>query len=108
MTITPTQGLMTINARVKTGAGTTVRLTLSAADDLKTAGGDLIPISKISWTAGGIDFVSGTMANGSAVTVGEWTGSGNRTGSQSFVLENSWDYPVGSYTTTATYTLSAI
>jgi hypothetical protein len=45
---------------------------------------------------------SGTTAQ----AVGNWTGSGNRTGTQTYSLPNSWDYVTGTYTTTLNYTLT--
>ena len=105
-TILPSEGTMSITAKVKTASTTTVRLTLNAAGDL-SSGSATIPISNITWTAGGTGFVAGTLAVGSEVPVASWTGPGSRLGTQSFTLLNSWDYAVGSYSASATYTLSA-
>jgi hypothetical protein len=62
----------------------------------------------LSWTGSGTGFVAGpttmTNANQSAAS---WTGAGNRSGTQSFSLANSWSYAVGTYTATITYTLTS-
>ena len=100
------EGAITVTAKAKTGAASPVTLTLLAATDL-TSGSDTIAISNVTWTATGGGFVAGTMNNSVAQTVGSWTGSGNRTGTQSFVLANSWSYATGSYSAAATYTLTA-
>jgi hypothetical protein len=104
--IGPTEGVVSITAKARTSAGSPVTLTLNAAADLKS-GSDTIAISNITWTASGAGFAPGTMAVLTEVTVASWTGSGNRSGSQTFAMANSWDYATGSYTTTATYTLTA-
>ncbi len=104
--IAASEGPITITAKGKTSTGATISLTLIAADDLLSGSGS-IPISNVTWTASGAGFVAGTMSRAAAQTVASWTNSGNRTGTQSFALANSWDYAAGSYTTTAQYTLTA-
>jgi hypothetical protein len=104
--IAASEGAVTITAKGKTSTGGTIALTLLAADDLRS-GGDRIPISNITWTATGSGFAAGTMSKAAAQPVGSWTNSGSRTGTQRFALVNSWSYAAGSYTTTATYTLTA-
>jgi len=51
--------------------------------------------------------VAGTMAVSAEVPVASWTGSGNRSGTQTFAMVNSWAYTPGSYSASATYTLTA-
>jgi len=104
--ITATEGVVNITAKARTGAASPVTLTLRAAADLKS-GSDTIAITNITWLASGTGFVAGTMSASTDQTVASWTGSGNRTGTQAFSLANSWDYPAGSYSATATYTLTA-
>ena len=99
--IAAAEGPVTITAKGKTSNGATIALTLLAADDLRS-GSDRIPISNVTWTASGAGFAAGTMSKVAAQTVGSWTNSGNRTGTQRFALANSWSYAAGSYTTTAT------
>jgi len=100
------EGAVTITARARTSAGSTVTLTLLAAADL-TSGTNTIAINNMTWTVTGAGFVAGTMNRITAQSVASWTNSGNRTGTQTFALANSWLYPTGSFSATATYTLTA-
>jgi hypothetical protein len=100
------EGAITVTARGRTSAASLVTLTLLAATDL-TSGTDTIAISNVTWTATGGGFVAGTMNRITAQTVGSWTGSGSRTGTQTYALANSWSYAAGSYSAAATYTLTA-
>jgi hypothetical protein len=94
-----------IQAQVRTAPTTVVSLTVSAPD-FTAAGGATIGVGALTWTiAGPAGFTGGTAAN-TAVSVGSWTGSGARNGSQTYFLANSWDWAPGTYTTTLTYTLS--
>jgi len=104
--IVASEGAVSISAKAKTSAGSTVTLTLLAAGDL-LSGTDSIAISNLTWSASGTDFVSGTMSKTAAQTVASWSNSGTRSGSQSFALANSWSYATGSYSAQATYTLTA-
>jgi len=107
VTPTMTSGAVTIDVRARTSASGSVTLTVLATDDLKTAGGDVIPIGNLSWTAAGSGFVAGTANKDTAQTVGSWNGGGSPSGSQTFALVNSWSYATGSYGVTLNYTLSA-
>ena len=100
-------GAISIDVKARTTATGTVALTVKASDDLKTAGGDAIAISGLTWTASGTNFVAGTSNKTTAQSLGSWTGSGNRTGSHTYSLPNSWTYATGSYSATLTYTLVA-
>jgi hypothetical protein len=51
--------------------------------------------------------VGGALATGSNETVGTWTSSGIRTGTQSYLFENRWSHPPGTYSITLVYTLSS-
>jgi len=104
--IAATEGAVTVTAKAKTSTGSTVTLTLLSGADL-TSGTDTIAISNMTWTVSGAGFVAGTMNKTTAQTVASWTNSGNRTGTQTFALANSWSYPTGSFSATATYTLTA-
>jgi hypothetical protein len=104
--IAAAEGAITITAKGKTSTGSSITLTLLAADDLKS-GTDSIAITNVTWTASGAGFVAGTMNKTTAQSVGSWTNSGSRSGTQTYALANSWTYPTGSYTATATYTLTA-
>jgi hypothetical protein len=97
---------VTVTAKAKTSAGGSVTLTLLAADDLKS-GSDTIPAGNVSWSASGGGFAAGALAKGSAVSVASWTGSGTHSGDLAFKLANSWSYATGTYSVSATYTLTA-
>jgi hypothetical protein len=99
---------VSVTAKVKTGSASNATLTVLAAGDLKSGPTDTILISNVTWTAAGDPgLVAGTMNKTTAQSAGSWTGSGNRTGSFSYFLANSWAYQTGSYTATTTYTLTA-
>ena len=95
---------LSVDVKARTSASGNVTLTVLASADL-TSGTDTIAISNLTWTATG-PFAAGTM-NTTAVSVGNWTGSGTQSGTQTYKLVNSWSYATGSYTTVLTYTLSA-
>jgi hypothetical protein len=61
----------------------------------------------MTWTATGTGYLPGTMNRTTAQTAGSWTGSGQRIGTFSYLLANSWSYTVGNYSTTINYTLTA-
>ena len=94
-----------IAVRTRTPAGGAVSLTVQATGDLSAGLGATIPINQLTWTATGTGYVGGTSAT-TAQGVGAWTGSGNRAGTQTYSLPNSWDYVTGTYTTTLNYTLA--
>ena len=81
-------------------------LTVRATDDLRS-GVRTIPACNITWTVTGAGFVERNPEPHAARTVGSWTGSGVRTGTQTFLFLNLWTYATGTYSLTMTYTLSA-
>ncbi len=93
-----------VAARARTSAGGAVTLTVAANGDLLD-GTQSIPIGNISWAANG-DLAGGVL-NTAAFTLCSWNNSGQRTGTQTYVLANSWDYVTGTYTAIVTYTLTA-
>jgi hypothetical protein len=97
---------MPVMSSTRTSSNLTTQLSCLAAGDL-VSGSDSIPIQKITWQAAGSGYVPGTMSKGSGQTSGNWMGSGRRSGTFSYFLANSWSYPVGQYSTTLTYTLTA-
>ena len=99
-------GPLTITAKARATPGSTVTLTVEALDDLRS-GTDVIPASALAWTGAGAAFANGTVARGAARTVASWPGSGVRSGTQAYTLQNSWTYATGTYTLTLTYTLTA-
>jgi hypothetical protein len=104
--IAATENAVTVTAKVRTGSASLATLSHVTADDLKS-GSDTILISNVTWTASGTGFIAGTMNKTLAQPAGSWTGSGNRSGSFSYFLANSWSYATGSYTVSSTYTLTA-
>jgi hypothetical protein len=104
--IAATENAVSVTAKVRTGSSSTATLTHLAAGDL-VSGSDNIAISNVTWTASGAGYVAGTMNKTTAQTAASWTGSGNRGGSFSYFLTNSWSYATGSYSASSTYTLTA-
>lgn len=96
-------------------AGQTLKLTVKAGTDLTTGGGTplTIGIGAITWTASGdAGYVGGAMTTAPAgASAGSWTGSilHYHTGTFNYsFLRNYTNQAPGTYTATATYTLSAI
>jgi hypothetical protein len=105
--IAAAQGPITITARARASATGAVTLTVRASSNLRS-GLDTIPAANITWTATGAGFVGGTLSAAAARTIASWTGSGVRTGTQTFRFRNAWTYPTGTYTLTMTFTLTAL
>jgi len=103
-----TAPVLIVTYRVRGNPGNWV-ITLRASGDL-SGGSATIPVSQVSWVATpSPPFGSGVMSATVAQTLA--SGSGNvdpsRTGQVTFVLANSWDYSVGTYTALFTFTLTA-
>jgi hypothetical protein len=98
-------GPITVTVKARAGRNAAVTLTVQANGDLRS-GLTTLPASLITWTATGAGMTSGTLGT-DATTVGTWTGSGVRSGTQRFQFENRWTHPSGTYTVTLTYTLSS-
>ncbi len=106
VTVIPANTALTVGVRARTSAGGSVTLTV-AADTNLTSGSDSIAITALKWSSTGASFnPTGTSAL-TAQTVVSFTGSGSRTGTQNYTLDNSWAYATGNYGTSLTYTLSA-
>ena len=97
---------ITVTAKTRTTRNNQVILTVQPTGDLRS-GLLTIPASMLRWTANGTGFVGGALATGSNQTVGTWTSSGVRTGTQSYLFENRWTHPPGTYSITLVYTLSS-
>ena len=104
---TLTSAPISVNVKARTTSTGNVTLTVIAADDFKNAAGDLIPLNTLTWTASGTNFVAGASDKTTAQSVGAWTGSGDRSGTNTYSLPNSWSYAVGSYSVRLDYTLTA-
>jgi len=100
------QGPITLTAKARTSPNGSITLTVQANDHLRS-GIDTIPASNITWVASGPGFNNGTLSAASAQIVAAWSGSGARSGTQTFFFKNLWSYATGIYTLTMTYTLSA-
>jgi hypothetical protein len=101
----PANTTVSVTARVRSSGTPTLRVL--ANGDL-TSGGNSIAIGNVTWTATGSPFIAGTMNKTTAQDAATFSaGSGSYTGTYSYFLANSWNYAVGSYSQTATYTLSA-
>jgi len=96
---------LSVTSSARTGSSLTATLTCLASGDL-ISGTNTIAISNMTWTATGTGYLPGTM-NTAPQTAGSWTGSGQRTGTFSYFLANSWSYIVGNYSTSINYTLTA-
>lgn len=82
-------------------------LTMTADDDLRS-GSSVIPASAISWTGLPMWLVRhGTLSTVTPTLIAQGNTKGNTRGMMRFYLANSWDYNVGFYTTTVTFTLSS-
>ena len=100
---------LNIEVKARTAVGSGVTLTVKSYGDLKSGPGATDPsiaINKLAWTATGTSFAAGT-ASTSETNVVSFNGSGTRTGTQTYRLENSWDYATGNYQAVMTYTLTA-
>jgi hypothetical protein len=104
--IAASTGAMSLTAKGRTTPGSTLTLTLLAADDLRS-GMDTIPIDALSWTATGAGFVGGTASKSASQPVGSWMNSGVYTGTQTFALANTWTRATGTYSASLVYTLTA-
>jgi hypothetical protein len=102
----PADNTVSVSSKIRSSSDS--NLTVLANGDL-TAGTNTIGINNVTWTASGSGYVGGTMNKTTSQSVGSWAGpsSGNKVGTLTFSLANSWGYAPGSYTATATYTLTA-
>jgi hypothetical protein len=98
---------ITVTAKAKTSSAGNVTLTALAGGNL-VSGINAIAIDNVTWAGAGTGFNgSGIMNTITPQSVGNWTGSGNQTGTLTFSFANSWSYLVGNYTAAVTYTLTA-
>jgi hypothetical protein len=99
-------GPLTITVKARATAGSTIRLTISVIDNLRS-GLDTIPATALTWTTSGSGYVGGTVNQFAAQTLGTWNGPGVNIGTQSYLFQNSWTYVPGTYTLLLFYTLTA-
>ncbi len=109
-TIASVPATVRVTIRVLGNAGRSWQLTIAATDHLR-AGASVINVGNISWTSSRAN--QGWLAGGTLAVAAPQTmaaGTGNTINSRSnigFLLQNLWTYDPGSYTTSATLTLSA-
>jgi len=104
--IVGTRDPIRIRVRVRLNGGNNWRLTVLAAGDLSPS----IPISNVSWTVSPQPpFINGTMSRLVPQTAAQGVGNVNPAirGDFSFRLSNLWSYNTGSFSQTATFTLTA-
>ena len=98
---------LTVTVGARTASAQPINLTVVAT------GGDLagtsgtIAISNLTWASAGAGFAANGTSNATvAQSVGTWTGSGLRSGTQTYSLPYNWAYAPGTYATSLTYTLT--
>ena len=98
-----------INIEITVNTDRRWNLTLLADGDLKGSRGARIAIQNVTWTATpSPPFISGTLSRNQPQILAQGEGSGDIRGELSFFLKNSWDYEVGEYSQTLTFTISAL
>ena len=107
-TVVPVQALpLTVTAKARVPPHTRVVMTVQA-DGPFVSGSDTIPANSLSWSMTGPGFQAGGTANPHAPrTIGSWRGSGSWAGTQIYEFADSWNYAVGSYRLTMTYTIAS-
>lgn len=106
VSVIPANTGLDITVKARTSVGGSVSLGVVADGPLTGPSGN-IAISALKWSSTGTSFNGTGTSNTSSQTVVSFTGSGTRTGTQSYTLDNSWAYATGSYTAVLTYTLTA-
>lgn len=98
---------ITVLVDARATPGTPWILTMIADSDL-TSGTDAIPIGNVSWTASpSPPFRGGTLSTVVPAVLGNGVSHFTSSATLGFYLQNSWAYVPGTYTATATVTLSS-
>ncbi len=106
--ISATEGDVAVTAKLRTSSATNWTLTVKASGaNMTDAAGDTIAVSALTWTHTGAAFSDGIM-DAADQPVATQKGSGTYAGTQAYRMANSWTYATGSYSTTLTYTLTAV
>ena len=96
---------MSVTANVRTSGTPTLKV---LANGNLTSGANSIAITNVTWTASAAPFIAGTLNSATSQDAATFSsGSGSYSGVFTFALANSWARADGSYTQTATYTLTA-
>jgi hypothetical protein len=106
-TPTFTSSAVSVDVKARTAANGNVTLTVIADGPFDNAAGNTIDLATLTWSATGTNFVPGASSDATAQPVGSWTGSGNRSGTNTYSLPNSWAYAIGTYQVQLNYTLTA-
>jgi hypothetical protein len=93
-----------IDVKARAASAANVTLTVSAPN--LTGPGGTIGIAALRYAGTGAGFTALTPFSTTATSAGSWVGSGNRSGTHTYSLLNSWAYNVGAYGTSVTYTLT--
>lgn len=96
---------VTVSARARVAPGTSLTVTVEAGNAHFDPTSLTIPVNTLEWTVSGAPFVDGTMDT-TPVSLGNWTGPGNQSTTQTYSLPNLWSYAPGVHTVVLTYTLS--
>ena len=107
--LVPTVGpeIVTLEVKAVGKRDVTWSLTLIADSDLQS-GSDIIPITVISWTAfPNPPYTSGTLSTVVPKVIASGLTHEHDIITFDFYMQNSWTYNSGSYSSTATFTLSA-
>jgi hypothetical protein len=108
--ITSTPSPVSVTVNVVGNGGGQWRLTIAASDDLRS-GPDAIAASNVTWISSKTNqgwLAGGTLAVNPAQLIAGSTGNANNhTSNLTFRLANLWTFSPGTYSTTATLTLSA-
>ena len=105
LTLTAPDLTVTVGARTAPAQPVNLTVVASGGDLAGTAG--TIAISNLTWATTGTGFAANGTSNATvAQNVGTWTGSGLRSGTQTYSLPNDWAYAPGTYATSLTYTLT--
>jgi len=101
----PANSTVSVTANVRTGGTPTLKV---LANGNLTSGANSIAITNVTWTASAAPFIAGTLNSATSQDAATFSsGSGSYSGVFTFALANSWARADGSYTQTATYTLTA-
>ncbi|PYR34589.1 MAG: hypothetical protein DMF89_09630 [Acidobacteria bacterium] len=101
----PANSTVSVTANVRTSGTPTLKV---LANGNLTSGANSIAITNVTWTASAAPFIAGTLNSATSQDAATFSsGSGSYSGVFTFALANSWARADGSYTQTATYTLTA-
>ncbi len=99
--------VITLGVQVLGPVGVPWTLTFIANSDLQS-GGNVIPISNVSWTVTpNPPFRDGALSTATPIVLATGVSHSRLLATFNFYMPNSWNYVPGNYTATATFTLAA-